>query len=1015
MMSTPEENPYPGLRSFGIEEQHLFFGREEHVNDLLEKLRLHHFVAIVGNSGSGKSSLVKAGLIPRLQNGALLQNGSDWLVLSIHPGSTPLLNLAEGLSSAHLFGKNYNRHSTELYSEFLQILSEDKLGLIEVTRKELPVGKKLLILLDQFEEIFRFQEESMDERNREAEVFIKLIIEAIHQRDVPIYVVMTVRSDFLGDCTQFEGLPEAINDGHYLVPRLNKEQIKRAITGPVDYAMGKIAPRLTHRVLEDLGDNPDQLPILQHALMRSWETWKRTSSAGEPMDIRHYEMTGGMVRALSTHADEAFNELHDDAQRDLAIQVLKCLTMKASDNRGIRRPNSIHSLCEITEAQPDEILMVLKPFRKKGRTFILPDESFVAVRGTIMDISHESLMRTWNSLRSWVDEEADAAALYERLCMSAELYKQGKAALWRDPELQVALDWMKKNNPNKAWSEMYNSGYETAISFLEQSRNERTLELKRKRRRKFISNAAITTFLIVVSLLSFWALMQTRKAQEKSAEALAQRDHAEQSSKAAALSEEKASQSADLAQLNAFEADSARKEAERQRKSAIENESKATQNLFIAETRKRQEEEQRRNAETQNKIAQSEREKALKLADQLSRSRMLELAQALASKVQNKYDDPQLPGLFALQSYLFHARNGGSTFDPVIYAGLYSVNGQVNKEFTNVIGKGKSELIAVSASFFENKVNSVSLNGTVNTFSIQGNTSSLLRSVTLPGNKIYSCAIINPTGRFLITGTDDNEIHLWTLGTEPRMPVILNGHKQGLRTAAFSADGKWLATTSRDNTLLLWDLSKISMGAVRAIGTETSVRNLCFSPNSSLLVAGGDDGKIYTFDTQNFHSKILYSHPNKCSALAFDPDGSQVVCGYKNGKIFLVNVSTDNVKELKGSSAAVDALCFNNAGTLLAVSSADEIIRLFSLENVERKPILLSDHHAKSKHIAFGKDDKIFATCEFSLRYWETSTETLFQSLLPMIKRNLSRAEWNTFIGSDIPYEKTVLRFPEGE
>ena len=1012
-MNFISDNPFPGLRAFGQKEQHLFFGREDHIKDLLSKLGNNHFVAIVGTSGSGKSSLVRAGLLPRLLEGALTSRNSSWLVATMRPGNTPLKNLADALATPAVFGST---DPDKISTSILEILREDQLGLIQAVRHYIPDGKQVLILLDQFEEIFRFGEEIKGREGHEAVHFINLITQAIRQRDVPIYVVLTIRSDFLGDCAQFEGLPEAINDGHYLVPRLNRDQNKRAITGPVEYAKGKIAPRLIQKVLEDLGDNPDQLPILQHALMRSWDTWKAIANEGVPMDLRHYEMTGGMSLALSAHADEAFAELESEAQQKLAVQVLKCLTMKAADNRGVRRPSSIKTLCDITQATRDEVISVLRPFRKKGRTFILPDEDTLVKDETVMDISHESLMRAWNRLNVWVNEEAESAALYQRLCTGAQLYKEGKAALWRDPELQVALDWKEKNNPNAAWAAQYNTHYQSAIEFLEKSRNERTLERKRIRRRRFITNASVTTFLVVVSVLSFWAMIQTRKAQDKSAEALAQRDEAEQSRTAAAESEKKANESASLAQMNAMEADSARKEAERQRLIALQNASNATQNLLIAEERKKQEEEQRIIADNQNKIAQAEREKATLLAEQLSKSRMLELAQSLSSKVQNRFVDFQLPGLLALQANLFHTRNGGNQYDPVIYSGLYAANLQVNKQYSNAILQGKSEMIALSYSPSDAKLSVVSLNGIITIFSIDGRTAVVAKKITLPGNKIYSTAVFSSDLRKLVTGSDENEIRLWDLTGATPTSVSLNGPNQILSTAVFSNDNKLLAIATRNNKLLLWDLSKATAVLAQKADVKSPCRSLCFNPDGSKLVAGTEEGEIIQFETGRFSSETIFTHTTKCSAMAFNPvNAEQIACGFKDGKAWLINIRTEKMRELKASNAAVDAMCFNKSGSLIAISSADEVIRLFPVDNSESKPILVSDHHAKSKHLVFGPGEKLFATCEFTLRFWETSMTTLSQQLSGQIKRNLSKKEWLSYIGTDIPYEKTIPQLPARE
>src|SRR5688500_20405897 len=147
-----------------------------------------------------------------------------------------------------------------------------------------------------------------------------------------------MRSDFLGDCAQFQGIPEAMNDGQYLIPRMTRDERRFAVIGPVGVSRGKITEPLGNRLLNDGGDNPDQLPILQHALMRTWEHWQANRRNGEPIGMEHYEAIGTMSSALSRHADEAFNELPDARSREIAEKLFKALTERGSDNREIRRP-----------------------------------------------------------------------------------------------------------------------------------------------------------------------------------------------------------------------------------------------------------------------------------------------------------------------------------------------------------------------------------------------------------------------------------------------------------------------------------------------------------------------------------------------------------------------------------------------------------------------------------------------------------------------------------------------------
>jgi hypothetical protein len=145
-----------------------------------------------------------------------------------------------------------------------------------VKQARLSADDNVLILVDQFEELFRFRRSRQIENSRdEAVAFVKLLLEAARQTPVPIYVVLTMRSDFIGDCMDYPGLPEAINESHYLVPRMTRDALRSVITGPIAVAGGKITPRLVLRLLNDLGDNQDELPLLQHVLMRMWNHWQR--------------------------------------------------------------------------------------------------------------------------------------------------------------------------------------------------------------------------------------------------------------------------------------------------------------------------------------------------------------------------------------------------------------------------------------------------------------------------------------------------------------------------------------------------------------------------------------------------------------------------------------------------------------------------------------------------------------------------------------------------------------------
>ena len=475
-------DPFPGLRSFEPDEDHLFFGRETHVDELLGRLRRTRFLAVVGGSGSGKSSLVKSGLIPSLYGGSMLQAGSSWRVALLRPGADPILGLASALNHPDVLGGD--PATADLTGALLEAtLRRSSQALVEAVRQHrLPDGDNVLVIVDQFEELFRFKQARATADGRdEAVAFVKLLLEAARQDAVPIYVVLTMRSEFIGSCAEFPGLPEAVNDGQYLVPRLTRDQLRLAITGPIAVAGGAIAPRLVTRLLNEVGDDPDQLPVLQHALMRTWDHWSSHGAGGRPIDVADYEAIGTMTGALSRHADDAYAEIAIGRGRDVAALVFKALTETTGQALGLRRPCRVRELCAIADASIEEIAAAIDRFRIAGRSFLVPSSGTPLDPQTIVDLSHESLMRLWDRLVAWTHEEARSAEIYRRLGGAALLHARGEAGLWRDPELQLTVNWRDTQHPTAAWAHRYDPEFERASAFLADSIEARDAEASMRR------------------------------------------------------------------------------------------------------------------------------------------------------------------------------------------------------------------------------------------------------------------------------------------------------------------------------------------------------------------------------------------------------------------------------------------------------------------------------------------------------------------------------------------------------
>jgi WD40 repeat protein len=465
-------NPFPGLRSFDVQDSHLFFGREGQSDELQRRLSRSRFLAVSGVSGSGKSSLVRAGLLPALHGGWMGSAGSSWKVCVFRPGDDPIGNLARGLARPEALGKRgSDGETTEEETIIETVLRRGPSGLVSAVR-EARLSENLLIVVDQFEEIFRY--ESADATTRaieDAAGFIELLLLAT-SGDGSIYIVITLRSEFLGRCSRFRGLPEAINESQYLVPRMTREERKRVLLGPVAVGGGRIAARLVQRILNEWGDDPDRLPLVQHALMRAWKHWENRVDGNEGIDFDDYR---GLDEALSSHVDSIYEALSAPRQI-LAKKMFQALTERTREGADIRRPTTIEELCSICAVDAGDVMAVVDEFRQEGRSFLVPPPPERLTPQSRVDVTHESLLIRWGKLQKWLNEETESRRMYVRLAESAVLHKTGQAALWAGADLRPALEWVTRQNPNKAWGRRYHPDYDLAMQFLRDSRSRMTAE-----------------------------------------------------------------------------------------------------------------------------------------------------------------------------------------------------------------------------------------------------------------------------------------------------------------------------------------------------------------------------------------------------------------------------------------------------------------------------------------------------------------------------------------------------------
>ncbi len=516
--------PYTGLRSFTEEESLYFKGRDEHIEEATRQLQRNKFLMLTGASGDGKSSLVYAGIVPNARAGFLKSKYSQWSVAEFRPERAPFKNLCHALAGQLGIANTHTVESelqhgfsalVDLYKNSKRYVDDDAVAWKQADDSAKSGMKReasnLIIIVDQFEEFFTNPENyKKGVPSRDANLVLNILLETARlalEEDLPIYVIFTMRSDFIGQCAAFRGLPEYIGFSQFFVPRLNRTQLQQIIEEPATLSGNRITRRLAERLIHDITEGVDQLPILQHALNQIWHA---ADSGNEEMDLIHYAMVGGMsvkelpdedverfndwfaelpslIKAcyhepslqnvLDTHTNKLFedaahyyhektgNLISDDDAKSIITTAFTCLT-KIDQSRAVRNRMTLQEIANILgrpEFDVNVVGTVLNIFREPGNTFIHPfitddPESNVLHPDQVLDITHESLIRNWEYLKEWAEEE------YHNYTISLDFEQQlnrwvesdysGGFLLSIGP-LTYFENWFTKIKPNAWWIARY--------------------------------------------------------------------------------------------------------------------------------------------------------------------------------------------------------------------------------------------------------------------------------------------------------------------------------------------------------------------------------------------------------------------------------------------------------------------------------------------------------------------------------------------------------------------------------
>jgi WD40 repeat protein len=981
--------PFPGLRSFTVNESNIFFGREEQINELLERLHDSQLLAVIGTSGSGKSSLIRAGLISYLHAGFMGQDKMSWHIIEFRPTKCLITNLVASLSQAFTLDSD-SIIPPEYAESLLRQGSNGLYRIISLLRTSIgqpPIIKEtecVLILIDQFEEIFRLRQEAFndDELLNDLSKFIDLLLNVVKHPEIKTYVIITMRSDFLESCSQFPNLPEAISRNAYLVPQMNREQIQNAIREPIRKL---ISGSLVSTLIKNIANSPDQLPVLQHALRRTWQNWYASSPRSVEISEEHYQKIGGIKHALSNHADEIYTGLNDEHGQKIAELLFKRITGKSQDGQIIRCPVSFQEILSIVQATDStitrqELLTVIEAFRHLDCCFITPPIEMGEIRDDVdIDISHESLMRLWGRLRTWIDEEAEKVQDYLELAKRFKAYQDERGDLLSGRALAVALQWRDKYHPNEAWAARCSSRFGTAIdfaaviNFLDRSKTEeeaRAEEAERQRQRREeqrdetirLQRATIRTrnqiiwgsigfcVLLVISIIALF--LQFKEAKN--------------------------------AQLIALSSSSeANFSANRQLEALIDS---------------------------------------LKAGEQLRQPNLvdsqtyLRVISALRQGVYNTRELNRLNGHLDIVQSIVYSPNFivSASIDGKII--IWKHNGEIIRKIDNEssvnsialspdekmlvaggndstikiwhVGSGKQEAkislkkgdSVTSIDFNHNGDTFVSSAGTSITFwGVKGNSKGVLPK---SHKKQINCVKFNPDGDMIASASDDHTVRLWKLrgGKNTSFKEIgSQKYQDQVADLVFSPDGKTLASAVK-NQIEIWNLISKRSDPLNSDSPKSTVFRVRFSPDGQRIASAHQDGSVIIWDVVRKSEIVdLKGHSETVRDVEFSPDGQRLISAGQDKiiKLWSSTVSSELAEVFGNQKGFIYQINFNRDGKMLASANKDKTVSLWKIENGKARFFKSLKHYDSVSSVTFSSDGRYIASASIdgAINLWASEGE----------------------------------------
>ncbi|HEV3162743.1 MAG TPA: TIR domain-containing protein [Isosphaeraceae bacterium] len=967
------ECPYRGLEAFDASHARFFFGREALTEWLLEKLRPAgphkaepRFLAVIGPSGSGKSSLALAGLLPAIAVG-MLEGSGDWPILICRPGPDPLESLAIALAGLGEQERPAPSEVRQLIADFQA--GDDALHLFaRLALRDAPASRRLVLLIDQFEEVFTL---CSDDRKRQA--LIENLVSAAGAPAGRVLVVLTLRADFYGKCAGYPRLATAVADHQVLVGPLSEDELRRAIERPAHLVGCEFEAGLVETLMHDVEDQPGALPLLQYALLELWERRE-----GRRLTLSAYKAIGELQGALENRANAILHSF-TEPERELCRRIFLRLTQPGEGTEDTKRRASLRELLS-SEGDAKALSTVVNRLADARLITTEGDDHQPAGEGYV-EVAHEALIRGWTELRQWIDADRAGLLIHHRLSEDSrewERHARESSYLYDGARLVVAAEWAEGHRPELNPLE---------AAFLKAS-HERKLKHetdKSRAARRFMAaigaGAALAVVLAVVAFIQrHRADVQTLLLQDALLGVKVQANNARQQTKIA-------NKARDLAKAQTEEA---RWQAQ----------------LAGA----------RRLAAQSEAVFEPYPQRSLLLA-----------TEAVRESMRGGY--PAAPaGEQALRDAL--AKVGGvclTGHSELIPKVVFSPDGRwlvtaswdktarvwdaSNLDAKPMILREPDAIDDMAISPDGRWLVTASHDGWARVWDMKNLSA---RPITLRGHRDSLEAVaFSPDGRKLVTAGLDNTARVWDTSRFGGRPIVLRGHDGTVTSLVFSPDGRRLATASEDRTVRLWDTSDFSAPPTVLRGHEKEIKIVAFSPNGRRLVTASHDNLVRVWDTNQLDHEpvVLRGHEDWIPAIAFSPGGRWLVTGSEDhtARVWDMDNLASQPVVLRGHQDRIGAVAFSPDGLTLVTGSSDHTARVWSTSSFQAQPVVLRGHEGSIEYVTFSPDGHSLVTAseDKTARVWDTLNLNAEPLLLPGSEASIQvvafspNARWLASAGRD--------------